>query len=187
MIRCASLRAASICRCCSARACAAASRSRFAPSIASSSAFSRASTAAVILGKTSLPRMTSRMTKVTNVQNISPPLGERRSPDCPDSSGATCAVWRSAKMEFSIDAFRCRSCGAYSAVIKEKTGRRNRRTRVRRFAPLSLELELALDQERDDDCKQRDSLDEGGEDDRARLNATGHLRLTRHAIHGLPG
>src|SRR5438132_775086 len=50
-----------------------------------------------------------------------------------------------------------------------------------------LELELALDQERDDDREQRDALDERREDDRARLNATGHLGLTRHAVHSLSG
>jgi len=48
MIFCASTRAASIPFSCSARTRAASSRSRLAPSIASSSAFSRASTAAVI-------------------------------------------------------------------------------------------------------------------------------------------
>src|SRR6476659_9189973 len=51
----------------------------------------------------------------------------------------------------------------------------------------SLELELALNQERDNDREQRDSFDERREDDSARLNATGHLRLTRHAVHRLAG
>jgi hypothetical protein len=50
----------------------------------------------------------------------------------------------------------------------------------------ALELELTLNQERDDDREQRDSFDERREDDRARLNALGHLRLTRHSIHCLP-
>src|ERR1019366_2662068 len=48
-------------------------------------------------------------------------------------------------------------------------------------------LELALNHERHDDCKQRGSFDERREDDRARLNAPGHLRLTRHAVHRLSG
>src|SRR3981081_2665564 len=47
-------------------------------------------------------------------------------------------------------------------------------------------LELALNQERDDDCEQRGSLDESGENDRTRLNARCHFRLTRHAVHCLP-
>src|SRR6476469_4120525 len=47
-------------------------------------------------------------------------------------------------------------------------------------------LELALNQERDDDCEQRDSFDQRREDDRARLNAARHLRLTRHSVHCLP-
>jgi len=37
---------------------------------------------------------------VTNVQNMSPPLGESRSADWADSSGATC--WRSAKMKVGM-------------------------------------------------------------------------------------
>src|SRR6267143_4390116 len=48
-------------------------------------------------------------------------------------------------------------------------------------------LELVLNQERDDDSKQRDSFDERREDDRARLNSPGHLRLARHPIHRLSG
>src|SRR6266550_4316108 len=48
-----------------------------------------------------------------------------------------------------------------------------------------LESELTLNQKRDDDREQRDSLDERREDDRASLNATCHLRLTCHAVHRL--
>src|SRR5205823_2518421 len=54
---CASALAASTWRCCSPSMRAASALSRLAPSIASSSACSRASTAAVVVGKTSLPRM----------------------------------------------------------------------------------------------------------------------------------
>src|SRR2546423_2932056 len=187
MIRCASLRAASIWRCCSARACAAASRSRFAPPIASSSAFSRASTAAVIFGKTSLPRMTSSMTKVTRVQSIRPPLGERRSPDCPDSSGATCAVWKSAKMRLCMDSFSFGRSFAVSLPLLPPGSRARHANASRDRAGRELELELALNQERDDDRKQRDTFDERREDDRAGLNAPGHLRLTSHAVHRLAG
>jgi hypothetical protein len=53
-------------------------------------------------------------------------------------------------------------------------------------ARTALELELILNQERDDDREQRGSLDEGCEDDRAILNACCHLRLTSHSIHCLP-
>src|SRR6202171_1020654 len=173
MIFCASSRAVSICFCCSARARAASSRSRFAPSIASSSAFSRASTAAVIFGNTSLPRMAKRVRKTTSVQNIRPPFGARRFTGWVDSSGATC--WRSAKM---IVFMTCLSVVQRMCVAADR-GRARHDPRRRKA------LELALNQERDNDCEQRGSLDERREDDRARLNSPGHLRLTRHAVHCL--
>src|SRR6059058_1838571 len=53
--------------------------------------------------------------------------------------------------------------------------------------PKLLELELALDQERDNHREQRHSFDERREDDCARLNARGHLWLASHAVHRLTG
>ena len=44
-----------------------------------------------------------------------------------------------------------------------------------------------MNQERDNDCKQRNSFDECGKDDRTRMDASGHFRLTRHAVHCLAG
>src|SRR5947208_14572774 len=54
-------------------------------------------------------------------------------------------------------------------------------------APKNFLLEFSLDQERDDDCEQRDSFDERRENDRARLETSCHFRLTRHAVHRLTG
>src|SRR5438874_213255 len=185
MIFCASWRAASICRCCSARMRAASSRSRLAPSIASSSAFSRASTAAVIFGNTKRPRITSRMMKTTKVQNISPPLGVRRSPDWVDSSGATWAACSSAKMK-GVMLRRVVADRIREVCEKCEPDRGNLILAAIRTLN-ALELEFPLNNERDNDCEQRHSLDERGEDDRARLNPAGHLRLARHAVHRLSG
>src|ERR1043166_1815958 len=52
-------------------------------------------------------------------------------------------------------------------------------------APKNLRVELSLNQERDNDREQRDSLDERRENDRARLKTSCHFRLARHAVHRL--
>src|SRR5207237_1848379 len=129
----------------------------------------------------------SRMTKVTSVQNIRPPFGDRRSPDCPDSSGATCAACRSAKMRLCIDGCSFGRSFAVNLPLSQIRIADPRCTRTASRAGKTLELERTLNQERDDDRKQRDPFDERREDDRARLNATGHLRLTSHAVHRLTG
>ena len=46
-------------------------------------------------------------------------------------------------------------------------------------------LELALNQERDNDTEQRRTFDKGSENQRRRLNATRRFWLTRHAFNGL--
>src|ERR1051325_10129207 len=56
-----------------------------------------------------------------------------------------------------------------------------------RSATPKLELELALNQERNNHREQSNTFDERGKDDRARLNAASHLGLTRHAVHRLTG
>jgi len=48
---------------------------------------------------------------------------------------------------------------------------------------ITSERDLALELEADDDAEQRGAFDEGGENERRRLDATGRFRLTRHAFH----
>jgi len=128
-----------------------------------------------------------QLVKTTSVQNMSPPLGDKRSPDCADSSGAAAACCRSANMKIGMVTswFSLVECGGADAVGNRAASRRLV------YAPAThtpdvLELELTLNQERDDDREQRHSFDERREDDRARLDACGHLRLTRHSVHRLP-
>src|SRR4051794_32344786 len=54
-----------------------------------------------------------------------------------------------------------------------------------RVDEVPLELDLALDLERDDDAEQRGALDERGENQRGGLDAGGGVRLARHAFDGL--
>src|SRR4051794_24068662 len=46
-------------------------------------------------------------------------------------------------------------------------------------------LELALDEERDDDCEQRGAFDQRGENEACGLDLTSALRLTSHRLGGL--
>ena len=45
---------------------------------------------------------------------------------------------------------------------------------------MTLEVDLALDLERDDGAEERDALDERGKDQRGRLDSAGRFRLARH-------
>ena len=107
-----------------------------------------------------------------SVQNIRPPFGERES-----------ALW-------ALLQPRLRLLDQHQHWNSEKiivgTERKSGGSRITREPPANY-LELALNQERHDDCEQRDSFDERREDDRARLNAACHFWLTRHAVHRLTG
>src|SRR5215207_2077804 len=154
---------------------AASSRSRLAPSIASSRARSRASTAAVSGGNTKRFRMKKRMPKMTRVQIISPAFGARML----TLSSASCAAATEAADTSSV---RARSSVMRMGKPGQATRNRKGRRGPRGPRPRRALRELALNEECDHDSDQRGALDERGQDQRARLDRASRLGLARHSL-----
>src|SRR5690349_7366665 len=110
--------------------------------------------------------------KMISVQNITPPLGERRFTRPPSSwasSGEADASTSASERE------RVRIGGVTKSRRRERAGGAG-------VTPPAAHSELVLDDERDDDAEERDALDEGGENQGRRLDAPGRFRLPRHRL-----
>src|SRR3954470_21571120 len=118
--------------------------------------------------------MKKRPMKISSVQSINPPCGVSRSTLEPSSAAnAGVAEPRSRTSEKSEARMMWRRVG--ETCTTARPGR----------AVMTVGLDLVLQKEGDDDAEERAPLDERGENQRRRLDATRRFRLARHPFNRL--